>query len=195
MALVDRIKAKARQCVKHIVLPEGDEPRTIQAAAAARTQGIAKLTLLGDPAKIREVAGDTSLDGIDIIDPANSTKAAHYAEKLYELRKAKGMTPEKAAELVKDVMYYGMMMLKLDDADGLVSGAVHATSDMVRPALQILKAKKGLTAVSSCFLIECPNRELGDDGVYVFSDSGLIIDPTVEELAAIAAGAADSARL
>ncbi len=196
MAIIDRIKEKARADVKRIVLPEGDEPRTVQAAAKIRDQGLAELILLGDPAKIQAVAAEKGADisGIQIVNPADSPKAAEYASQLFEIRKAKGMTEEEAAKKVADPMYYGIMMVKLGDADGLVSGAVHSTGDMLRPALQIIKAKPGMKTVSSCFLMECPNKALGQDGVLIFSDCAVIPCPTADELANIAAAAADSAR-
>ena len=194
MAIIDKIKAKAKSDVKHIVLPEGEEIRNVQAAVMIRDQGLAKLTLLGDPAKVKEVAAGADLTGIDIIDPATSDKAPAYAAALYEIRKAKGMTEEEAAKKVADPMYYGIMMVKLGDADGLVSGAIHSTGDMLRPALQVIKSKPGMKTVSSCFLMECPNKAYGNDGVMIFSDCGVIPNPTAEELANIALGAADSAR-
>ena len=194
MAIIDKIKAKARSNVMHIVLPEGDEPRTVKAASIIVEQGLAKLTLLGNPEKIKEVAAGASLEGIEIIDPATSEKCAEYAATLYELRKAKGMTEEKAAATVKDPMYYGIMMVKAGEADGLVSGAIHSTGDMLRPALQIIKSKPGIKTVSSCFLMECPNKAYGDDGVMIFADCAVNIDPDAEALANIAIGAAESAR-
>ncbi len=196
MAIIDRIKDKARADVKRIVLPEGDEPRTVQAAAKIKEECLATLILLGDPAKVNAVAAEKGADisGIEIIDPAASPKAAEYAAQLYEIRKAKGMTEEEAAKKVADPMYYGIMMVKLGDADGLVSGAIHSTGDMLRPALQIIKAKPGMKTVSSCFLMECPNKALGQDGVLIFSDCGVIPCPTAEELANIAVAAAESAK-
>ena len=194
MAIIDKIKAKAKADVKHIVLPEGEEIRNVQAAVMIRDQGLAKLTLLGNPDKVKEVAAGADLTGIDIIDPTTSDKAPLYAATLYDLRKAKGMTEEEAAAKVADPMYYGIMMVKLGDADGLVSGAIHSTGDMLRPALQVIKSKPGMKTVSSCFLMECPNKAYGDDGVMIFSDCGVIPAPTAEELANIALGAADSAR-
>ena len=194
MAIIDKIKAKAKADLKHIVLPEGEEIRNVQAAVMIRDQGLAKLTLLGNPAKVKEVAAGADLTGIDIIDPLDSDKAPLYAATLYDLRKAKGMTEEEAAKKVADPMYYGIMMVKLGDADGLVSGAIHSTGDMLRPALQVIKSKPGIKTVSSCFLMECPDKSFGDDGVMIFSDCGVIPAPTAEELANIALGAADSAR-
>ena len=146
MALIDRIMEKARSNVKHIVLPEGEEQRNVQAAAKVVAQGLATLTMLGDPAKVQAVAQQTGTDltGIEIVDPAASPKAEAYAQALYEIRKAKGMTVDEARKLVADPMYYGVMMVKMGDADGLVSGAIHSTGDMLRPALQIIKAKPGM---------------------------------------------------
>ena len=194
MAIIDKIKAKAKADLKHIVLPEGEEVRNVQAAVMIRDQGLAKLTLLGDPAKVKEVAAGADLTDIEIVNPANSDKLALYAATLYDLRKAKGMTEEEAARKVTDPMYYGIMMVKLGDADGLVSGAIHSTGDMLRPALQIIKSKPGMKTVSSCFLMELKDKSFGDDGVMIFSDCGVIPDPDAEQLANIALGAADSAR-
>ena len=186
MRFIDQVKAKAKSNVKTIVLPEGDEPRTVQAAAILQAEGIARPVLLGAPG--------TDLAGIETVDPATSEKAAAYAEALYELRKAKGVTPEEAARLVADPMYFGIMMVKLGDADGLVSGAVHTTGDMLRPALQIIKSKPGTKVVSSSFLLDCPNKALGHNGLLVYSDCVVMPCPTAEELAHIAVSAAETAR-
>ena len=196
MNFIDQVKAKAKSNVKTIVLPEGDEPRTVQAAAILKAEGIARPILLGSPEAIRKVATEKGADigGIGIVDPATSQDAARYADALYKLRKAKGVTPEEAARLVADPMYFGIMMVKLGDADGLVSGAVHTTGDMLRPALQIIKTKPGIKVVSSSFLMDCPNKALGHNGLLVYSDCVVMPCPTAEELAHIAVSAAETAR-
>ena len=174
MSLVDKIRAKARQRRTTIVLPEGDEPRTVAAAEIVRREGLAEPVLL-TPDIMKE-------------------KAEAYAEALYELRKAKGVTREGAAKLVGDPMYYGMMMVKAGDADGLVSGAVHSTGDMLRPALQIIKTKPGMKLVSSSFLMELPNASVGENGLLVYADCVVNPCPDAEELAHIAVSAAETAQ-
>ncbi len=195
MSLMEQAKAKARLCVKRIVLPEGDEPRTVQAAVRLQADGLAHPVLLGEPSRIRAVAAEVgvSVEGLEIIDPADSQKAAGYAQSLYEMRKAKGVTEEEARKLVADPMYFGIMMVKSGDADGLVSGAVHTTGDMLRPALQIIKTKPGTKVVSSSFLMECPNKSLGYEGLLVYADCVVMPCPTAEELAQIAISAAETA--
>ena len=179
MELVEKIKAKARESVKRIVLPEGDESRTVAAAKIIRDEGVAEPILL-------------TKDWIEA--PANKPKLDAYAAALYELRKAKGLTEDAAAKLATDPMYYGMMMVKLGDADGLVSGAVHSTGDMLRPALQIIKTAPGMKLVSSSFLMECPNREIGENGLLVYADCVVNPCPNAEELANIAVATAETAR-
>ena len=197
MNFIDNVKAKARADVKTIVLPEGDEKRTVRAAAAIRDEGIAKPILLGKADAIKAAAAGQGVDlaGIATADPATDGRAAVYAETLYELRKAKGVTLDDARRLVADPMYFGIMMVKCGDADGLVSGAVHTTGDMLRPALQIIKTKPGCKVVSSSFLMDCPNKALGHNGLLVYSDCVVMPCPTAEELAHIAVSAAETARV
>lgn len=197
MSMIEKIKSKAKENKKRIVLPEGDEPRTVKAAADITKQELAIPVLLGDKDKIAKVASEQGADisGIEIVNPLTSDKAAAYAKALYELRKAKGVTEEDAKKLVADPMYYGIMMVKLEDADGLVSGAVHTTGDMLRPALQIIKTKPGMKVVSSSFLMDCPNKSLGEDGLLVYADCVVMPCPTAEELAHIAVSAAETARV
>lgn len=197
MSMIEHVWNKARMNKKCIVLPEGEEPRTVQAAAKVRDEGIAKPVLLGNPDVIRSVAEKTGTDiaGIDLINPSDSPKASDYADTLFELRKAKGLSREDAAILALDPMYYGILMVKLGDADGLVSGAVHSTGDMLRPALQIIKTKPGIHIVSSSFLMNCPNPDLGQNGLLIYADCVVVPCPTAEELAQIAVSAAETARV
>ncbi len=196
MSLIERIKAKAALNPKRIVLPEGDEERTIRAAAIIQKEGLAVPVLLGNAAVILKKAEELGADieGIELIDPESSPQAETYTEALYELRRAKGLSREEAAKLVKDPMYFGIMMVKLSHADGLVSGAAHTTGDMLRPALQIIKTKPGMKVVSSSFLMDCPNKELGENGLLVYADCVVMPCPTAEELAHIAVSAAETAR-
>ena len=196
MSMVEDIRKKAQSKLMTIVLPEGDEPRTVQAAKIIKDEGLARPVLLGKLEALKNTAKETGTDitGIEIIDPAESPKAKDYAAELYELRKAKGVTEEDAAKLVQDVMYYGIMMVKTGDADGLVSGAVHTTGDMLRPALQIIKTKPGIKVVSSSFLMDCPNKSLGHNGLLVYADCVVMPNPTADELAEIGISAADTAK-
>ena len=195
MSMIETVYEKARQYPRRIVFPEGDERRILLAAEKLRRENICIPILLGNREKIASAAGEAGADigGIQTVDPAESDKREAYADFLYDLRKAKGLTREKAEELALDPMYWGILMVKLGDADGLVSGAVHTTGDMLRPALQIIKTKPGIRIVSSSFLMNCPNQSLGHEGLLVYADCIVNPCPTAEELAQIAVTTAATA--
>lgn len=195
MSIMNKILEKAKASKKTIVLPESDDRRMLEASQKIVSQGIANIILLGDEEAIKAKAGDIDLSGVSFVNPLESDKAEAYANELVELRKHKGMTKEKAEETIKDPLYFGCMMVKMGDADGMVAGAVNSTSDVWRPALQIIKTRPGISIASSCFLMEVPNCEYGDNGVFIFADCGLNPDPTAEQLASIAVSAAESARV
>lgn len=193
--LTDSIKAKARVAGKRIVLPEGEEERIIRAAEKIVKEGIAKVILLGDESVIKSKCPEVDLSGVDIINPATSEKLAEYANVLYELRKAKGMTEDKALSLAKSVLFYGVLMIKCGDADGMVAGSIHSTGDVLRPALQVIKTAPGISTVSSCFLLSLPEGSpYGEDGVLVFGDCAVNPNPDSDQLAAIAIATAESAK-
>lgn len=187
-AIMDRIKAKASALHKHIVLCEGEDSRVVKAASDVVKQGIAKITLLGKEDEIRANNPGVDLSGVNIVDPATSEKRKEYAELLYSLRKAKGMTPEEADKLSYDNTYFGVLMLKAGDVDGLVSGACHSTSNTLRPGLQIVKAAPGVPLVSSYFLMIAPEagNPYCEDGAFIYADCGLNENPTSEQLSDIA---------
>lgn len=196
MELMKEFWKKAKSDVKRIILPEGEEERNIIASAIIKKEGLAELILLGDPEKIRNKAKELNaeIEGIQIINPETSEKASLYAKEFYELRKNKGVTMEKAEKTVKDPMYFGTMMVKLGDADGLVSGAVHTTGDLLRPGLQVIKTAPGISTVSSFFIMLVPNCEYGSNGMFLFSDCAVNPNPTDEQLAAIAISTAETAK-
>ena len=198
MGFIDVIKNRAKANVKTIVLPETEDMRTLEAADKVLKEGIAKLILIGNEEKVKKSAAEGGFDisGAQIVDPETSEKTQGYIDKLVELRQKKGMTPEQAKEiLLNQYLYYGVMMVKMGDADGMVSGACHSTADTLRPCLQILKTKPGTKLVSAFFLIIVPDCEYGAKGAFVFGDSGLNQNPNPEELAAIAGSSAESFKL
>lgn len=184
---LQRMKDAAKADKRTIVLPEGEDPRTIEAAKKIVAEGLANLVILGDPAKI-------DVEGATVIDPKTAEKHDEYAAKFAELRAKKGVTLPEAMEQMNDATYFGTMMVKMGDADGLVSGACHSTANTLRPALQILKTAPG-TKLVSAFFIMCTNTpEYGDDGTLLFADCGLNINPNAEELSEIALASAESWR-
>ena len=194
MTFIEEIKQKAKADLKTIVLPEGTDARVLEAADKITKEGFAKVILLGDQEKIQNIARENNCDieGIRIISPEKDEKYNTYVENFYELRKAKGMTMEQATELLKDETHFGMMMVKLGDADGLVSGAAHSTADTLRPALQILKTAPNTKLVSTFFIMNVPNCEYGENGTFLFSDCALNVNPDSEELSEIAISSSKS---
>lgn len=186
--VMETIYAKAKAANKRIVLPEADDPRTVAAAQNIVERGLAQVVLVGDEDKIAEACKTAGADvsGCRIVDPATSPLREQYAKVFYELRKSKGVTEQQAREIIADPLYFGCMMVYSDEADGQVSGATHSTADTVRPALQILKTAPGCKLVSSFFVMIVPDCPYGENGVFIYADCGLVINPNAEELAEIA---------
>ena len=182
---LSRMKSTAKADKKTVVLPEGEDQRTIDAAKIIVEEDLANLVILGDPEKI-------DVPGVTVIDPKNGPKHEEYAQKFAELRAKKGVTIEQARAQMNDATYYGTMMVKMGDADGLVSGACHSTADTLRPALQILKTAPGTKLVSAFFIMCTDTPQFGTDGTLIFADCGLNINPTSDELTEIAIASAKS---
>ncbi len=191
---IEEIKKRAKNDIKTIILPEATDKRVLEAAEIVKNEQYAKVILIGNQEEISKIAQENkiNINGIEVIDPNKSEKSQYFAKELFELRKAKGMTEEKAKELVLDPVYFGMMMLKLGEADGLVSGAIHSTSDTLRPALQILKTAPGTKLVSAFFVMVVPDCEYGEKGTSIFADSGLNEQPDAEALSEIAISSSES---
>ena len=196
MSFIDEIKNRAKQEIKTIVLPEATDIRILKAAQIVEKERYAKVILIGDEEEVSKKIKENNIElkETKIIDPLKSEKTEDYANQLYELRKAKGMTLEQAQKIILDPIYFGMMMVKLDDADGLVSGAAHSTADTLRPALQILKTAPGTKLVSAFFIMVVPNCEYGANGTFIFADSGLNEEPDSEKLSEIAISSSKSFR-
>ncbi|WP_315077094.1 phosphate acetyltransferase [uncultured Clostridium sp.] len=196
MPLMEKIWLRAKSDKKNIVLPEGIEERNIAAARKIVDNSLANPILIGDREKVLKKADEinVNLENIQIIDPNDSDKLEIYIKNFYELRKNKGMTMVKAEKIVRDPLYFATMMVKLDDADGMVSGAIHTTGDLLRPGLQIIKTMPGVSIVSSFFIMNVPSKEFGNDGTLIFADCAVNPNPNEDELAAIAIATAETAK-
>ncbi|MBR6017111.1 MAG: phosphate acetyltransferase [Paludibacteraceae bacterium] len=197
MDILQKMLKRAQDNPQRIVLPEGDEPRTLEAANLILRDKIAKLILIGNPETIRQMAAEKGYEYIaeaEIMDPVNDPRMPMYANLLYELRKAKGMTEEEAKKKAQDPLYLGCLLIKNGDADGELAGARGTTADTIRPAFQILKTKPGVGIVSGAFLMFTPAKQLGEDGFLVFADCAVNPNPDAQQLAQIAVSTAETAR-
>ena len=195
MGIIDKIKDRARQGNKTIVLPESMDERTFKAAEVILKEGIANIIIIGTAEEIKKNSAGCDISKAVIIDPNTYEKTQKYEDLFVELRKSKGLTHEEARKIMlSDYAYYACLIIKAGDADGMVSGACHSTADTLRPSLQIIKTKPGTKLVSAFFLMEVPDCEYGNEGVFVFADSGLVQNPNPEELASIAVSSAESFR-
>jgi phosphate acetyltransferase len=197
MELLDNIKLNARKYNKRIVLPEGYEERTIKAADIAIAEGLARIILLGDPEEINSHAAKLGLKNLSkatIINPKSHPAKQHYINLMVELRKSKGMTADEASKLIEDPLYLGVLMIKNGDADGEVSGADHATGDVLRPAFHYVKTAPGISVVSGAFIMILPDKNFGENGVIIFADGAVHPNPTDKELAEITVATAHTAK-
>ena len=194
MNFIDTIYERAKAADKTIVLPEGKDPRTLEATAKLLAQKIVKVVLVGNQAELTQLAGAWDISGATFLDPSDYPQYDDFVETFVTLRKNKFPSEEAAREkaklLMRDELYIGVMMVKKGLADGMVSGACHSTADTLRPSLQILKTAPGTKLVSSFFIMVVPNCDFGQDGVFLFSDCGLVENPNAEELSEIALSSA-----
>jgi phosphate acetyltransferase len=198
MDLIQQIIARAKTNKQRIVLPEGAEQRTIQAADRALAEGIADVILLGNPAEIKMMSDRLGLKNMDkaiVVDPKNNPKKEEYTHLLFDLRKTKGMTMEQAADLTENPLYLACLMIKNGDADGEVAGALNSTGNVLRPALQIIKTVPGVSVVSGAFLMFTQTEQYGNNGLLLFADCAVTPNPTASQLAEIAVSTAGTAQI
>ena len=194
--ILEKIRQRASENIQHIVLPEGEDARTVKAAAMCVQDKIAKITIIGNEEKVRELARETgsNLNGVEILDHRKSNDFGRIAQFYYELRRAKGVTLEEAETAVKDPLYFGNLLVKLGKADGSVAGATNTTAHTVAAALRCIGVREGFKIVSSFFLMIVPDKKFGANGAMIYADCGVVIDPNAGELAEIAVSSADSCR-
>ncbi len=194
--ILNKIRERAAADLQHIILPEGEDIRTLRAAAICAAERIAKITILGDDEKIRSLAGEsgTNLNGVEIIDHRKSNDFVKFATLYHQMRRAKGVTLEEAEQTVKNPLYFGNLMVREGKADGSVAGATNTTAHTVAAALRCIGVRAGMKTVSSFFLMVVPDKKFGANGAMIYADCGVVIDPDVSELAEIAMASADSCR-
>ena len=192
---LDKISERAKKLNKTIALPETDDIRTLQATAKILERGVANIVLIGKEAEIKALAGNLDISKARIVDPDTYERKDEYVNTFYELRKKKGITMEQAAEIMKDYMYFPVLLAKLGEVDGVVSGANHSSSDTLRPAVQIVKTAPGAALASAFFIIAVPDCEYGSNGTFLFADSGMVEMPSVEDVANIAVSSANTFEL
>ena len=196
MSFIDTIKERAKADKKVIVLPESEDVRTYEAIEKVLKEDTADVILVASDELVAEKGKGFDISGAKIVDPEKFDRMDEYIDKLVELRQKKGMTREQASDLLHNsYTYFAVMMVKMGDADGMVSGACHSTADTLRPCLQILKTAPGVKLVSAFFVIVVPDCDMGEKGTFIFADSGMEQNPDPERLAAIAGCSADSFEL